>query len=61
MNAHRMCLLHFQRVPTTFVRRAIKQISSSQRIFEPLKPLITILNELCKTEFGKLKENESKD
>ena len=34
-----------------FVRRAIKQISSSQRIFQPLKPLITILNKLTIEEF----------
>ena len=34
-----------------FVRRAIKQISSSQRIFQPLKPLITILNDLFNTDF----------
>ena len=45
MNAQTVFVMFPAWVPTTFVRRAIKQISSSQRIFEPLKPLITILND----------------
>lgn len=51
MNAQTVFVMFPAWVPTTFVRRAIKQISSSQRIFEPLKPLITILNELNIEEF----------